>query len=1082
MNRSTPPDPRPGDPRPAPGSEEKLDRLRALLCEMFQLDRGDLDFGLYRVMRMKADEVAAFLDRDLLPQVQAKLEGVSAEDRARLDKELHTHLEYIGKLGGIDPDDTDLIKDLRRQLAEARADAEAEADVYNHLANFFARYYAEGDFMSQRRYSGGGDSAYLIPYDGEEVKLHWANSDQYYVKTTENYASYAFAVGAGPSAEASARPPARRARAENAKAGTNGRRVRFEVTKADNEKDNIKEAGERQRRFLLAGAQPVTVKGDDLVIRFEHRPLTDGEKKRFPGNSNHQQGRINAAAVERILNRDSLDPDWRALLAAPAPTEANGERTVLAMHLERYTAKNTFDYFIHKDLDGFLRRELDLYLKSEVLNLDDLALGDAARLRRALARMRTIRHVAEKIIAFLAQLEDFQKRLWLKKKFVLDTQYCVTLDRVPETLYPEIAANTAQREEWVGLLAIDEITGDFGNGGTGYAEPLTVEFLKANPFLVLDTRHFAADFKDRLLAALSDAGPLDEQLDGLLVHGENFQALNLLRARYGRQVDCIYIDPPFNTDASPILYKNGYKSSTWISLMEDRLHVSRTLLAESGVLVAAIDDEQHRELNFLISATFDNRLLGTISVRTNPSGRPTRSGYSVAHEYLLYAGQGENSAVGRMPPTEKQMARFSGRDERGRFEWRNLRREGSGSDRASRPTLYYPVFIKDRGIRIPEMSWNASTREWIIEEEYRSGEQIVFPDDENGVQRRWRWEWKKVMNSLSELAVRKDRSGQDYLYYKRRPHEEGVVSISCWFDAKYSSVEHGTALLKEIFGESVFSYPKSIHAVTDSIYIAGAQKDDACVLDFFAGSGTTGHAVINLNREGGRRKYILVEAGHHFDTVMLPRLKKVVYSRDWKDGVPVSRKGGTQLFKYARLESYEDTLDSLRLTPRTDEQHELLAGNPELAEDYRLRYALGVETAGSPCLLGEVFADPFACTLSVVRDGARSEARADLPETFNYLIGLRVESRRRIDGVLAITGTDADRRRCLILWRNRDETDSTALEEWFAHNRARFPGPLDLVYVNGDHTLNAIRQPGETWLAETIEPIFRELMFEESGR
>ena len=1082
MNRSTPPDPRPGDSQPAPGSEEKIDRLRALLREMFQLDRGDLDFGLYRVMRMKADEVAAFLDRDLLPQVQAKLEGVSAEDRARLDKELHTHLEYIGKLGGIDPDDTDLIKDLRRQLAEARADAEAEADVYNHLANFFARYYAEGDFMSQRRYSGGGDSAYLIPYDGEEVKLHWANSDQYYVKTTENYASYVFAVGAGPSAAASAHPPARRARTENAKAGTNGRRVRFEVTKADNEKDNIKEADERQRRFLLAGAQPVTVEGDDLVIRFEHRPLTDGEKKRFPGNGNHQQGRINAAAVERILNRDSLDLDWRALLAAPAPTEANGERTVLAMHLERYTAKNTFDYFIHKDLDGFLRRELDLYLKSEVLNLDDLALGDAARLRRALARMRTIRHVAEKIIAFLAQLEDFQKRLWLKKKFVLDTQYCVTLDRVPETLYPEVAANTAQREEWVGLLAIDEITGDLGNGGAGYGEPLTVEFLKANPFLVLDTRHFAADFKDRLLAALSDAGPIDEQLDGLLVHGENFQALNLLRARYGRQVDCIYIDPPFNTDAAPILYKNGYKSSTWISLMEDRLHVSRTLLAESGVLVAAIDDEQHRELNFLISATFDNRLLGTISVRTNPSGRPTRSGYSVAHEYLLYAGQGENSAVGRMPPTEKQMARFSGRDERGVFEWRNLRREGSGSDRTSRPTLYYPVFIKDRVIRIPEMSWNASAREWIIEEECRSGEQIVLPDDENGVQKSWRWERKKVMNSLSELAVRKDRSGQDYVYYKRRPHEEGVVSISCWFDAKYSSVEHGTALLKEIFGESVFSYPKSIHAVTDSIYIAGAQKDDACVLDFFAGSGTTGHAVINLNREGGRRKYILVEAGHHFDTVMLPRLKKVVYSRDWKDGVPVSREGGTQLFKYARLESYEDTLDSLRLTPRTDEQQELLAGNPELAEDYRLRYALGVETAGSPCLLGEAFADPFACTLFVVRDGARSEARADLPETFNYLIGLRVESHRRIDGVLAITGTDADRRRCLILWRNRDETDSTALEEWFAHNRARFPGPLDLVYVNGDHTLNAIRQPGETWLAETIEPIFRELMFEESGR
>ena len=129
------------------------------------------------------------------------------------------------------------------------------------------------------------------------------------------------------------------------------------------------------------------------------------------------------------------------------------------------------------------------------------------------------------------------------------------------------------------------------------------------------------------------------------------------------------------------------------------------------------------------------------------------------------------------------------------------------------------------------------------------------------------------MSSLANLAVRKDRTGKDFVYCKRRPHKEGVVSISCWFDAKYSAVEHGTALLKEMFGKSIFSYPKSIHAVVDSIYIAGAQLEDACIFDFFAGSGTTGHAVINLNRgDGGRRKYVLVDAGHHFDTIMLPRI------------------------------------------------------------------------------------------------------------------------------------------------------------------------------------------------------------------
>ena len=483
MSHQAPSDTVRSDPSPAPGSEDKLDRLRTLLREMFQLDRGDLDFGLYRIMNLKAGEITAFLDNDLLPQVQGTLQGISAEDRARLDKDLATTLSTLRDLRVPDPEEAESVKDLRRQIADARADAEAEADVYGHLANFFSRYYAEGDFMSQRRYSGGGGPAYLIPYDGEEVKLHWANADQYYVKTTENYASYVFAIG------------------------DDGRRVRFEVAGADNEKDNVKEAAGRQRRFLLAVTAPVAVEGDDLVVRFEHRPLTDGEKKRFPGNGSHQQGRVNKAAAERILNSATLDQDWRARLSAPAPTEANGERTVLDKHLDRYTAKNSFDYFIHKDLAGFLRRELDLYLKSQVLNLDDLAAGDAARLRRVLARVRTIRHMADKIIDFLAQLEDFQKRLWLKKKFVLETQWCVTLDRVPEGLYPEVAANETQREEWVTLLAIDEIAGDLANGGAGYSEPLSVEFLKANPYLVLDTRHFDTDFTDRLLAALSDAGP-----------------------------------------------------------------------------------------------------------------------------------------------------------------------------------------------------------------------------------------------------------------------------------------------------------------------------------------------------------------------------------------------------------------------------------------------------------------------------------------------------------------------------------------------------------------------------------------------
>ena len=193
-------------------------------------------------------------------------------------------------------------------------------------------------------------------------------------------------------------------------------------------------------------------------------------------------------------------------------------------HLWKYTARNTFDYFIHKDLGGFLRRELDFYIKNEVMHLDDVEHESAPKVEQYLSKIKVIRRIAHKSIAFLEQLENFQKKLWLKKKFVVETQYCITLACIPQEFYPEIAANDAQREEWVRLLAIDEIRGDLTT--PEYGVPLTVDFLKAHPTLVVDTRHVAPDFMARLLEA---EAALDEQIDGVIFHGENFQALSLTR-------------------------------------------------------------------------------------------------------------------------------------------------------------------------------------------------------------------------------------------------------------------------------------------------------------------------------------------------------------------------------------------------------------------------------------------------------------------------------------------------------------------------------------------------------------------------
>lgn len=1095
---------------------DRFDRLVKLLKELFQLDKPDLDFGFYRIMHAKEAEVTRFLEVDLLPQVKYEFQQYRSADRATLEQQL-AEAERDARRLRVDPDKAPTVQELRKAI-NAGTDVDAlEADVYDHLYRFFRRYYSEGDFISQRVYK---DGVYAIPYQGEEVKLHWANADQYYIKTTEYLKDYSFRLC--PESE------------------SDPMRVHFRLADAaEGEHGNIKAADEKARRFVLLAEDFVAEEeGPDgvreLVIRFEYRAATVGDwptQKRKGKTKPPQQKDLNEAAVTAVLDANALSlARWMKELDA-THVKADGSKadyTRLRSHLDRYTGRNTYDYFIHKDLGGFLRRELDFYVKNEVMQLDDIEDETAPRVEEWLSKIKVIRAIARKIIDFLAQLEGFQRKLWLKKKFVVETSYCVAVGSIPRAFHAEIVANRAQHDEWVDLHGIDELTGDLARAG--YSDPLTTEFLQAHPTLMVDTRHFRAGFAERLLEALGPNRSLDEMTDGVLFHSENFQALRLMERRYRARIDTVYIDPPYNTDASAILYKNGYKASSWMSLLNDRLVLSQSLLAADGVLIAAIDDEQQRELSFLLSDAFANRLLGTICVRSNPSGRPTKSGYSVSHEYMLFAGRGKQSVIGRTPPSASQSARFSQQDGEGPFEWRNLRREGSNSDREARPALHYPIYVRGNALRVPKMDWDEDNRQWNVHETTASDEIAVWPTNEDGIEKTWRWEWKTVVSRTASLAVRPDRRGRPYVYVKRRPHTEGVVSVSSWFDAKYSATEHGTALLKELFGQSPFPYPKSIHAVSDGVYVGGGRRPAAVVLDYFAGSGTTGHAVINLNRErGGRRRFVLGEQGDYFDIVLLPRIKKVVFTPKWSDGRPkrLARPEAVErsprIVKVVRLESYEDTLNNL-VVRRPEQVQRLLdentdGGPKDAREDYIIRYMLDVETGDSPSLLDlSAFLDPSAYHLKVKRPGS-DESRdvvVDLVETFNWLLGLRViriSAPRRYDAEFAdagqststvtvalketpdgpwcfrtVEGVLPDERRALVIWRHRPsgdepdgiERDNAVLDEWFKQSghHAR-QADCDLIYANGDHNLDSVKETGQTWTGHTIEEHFKRLMFED---
>ena len=330
-------------------------------------------------------------------------------------------------------------------------------------------------------------------------------------------------------------------------------------------------------------------------------------------------------------------PSWASSTLWRAASSADYSR--LEAHLRRYTARNTFDYFIHKDVGTFLRRELDFYIKNEVMHLDDVENESAPRVEQYLSKIKVIRRIAGKIIDFLAQLEDFQKKLWLKKKFVVETHYCITLDGIPVEFYPEVAANDAQRQEWVKLFAIDEVesSGEEAQDtlftvAAPYSVPLTAEFLHANQYLPLDTRFFGATFTDRVIDALN---VLDAGVDGVLVHGDNFQALRLLAERYSDSVKCIYIDPPYNTSSSAIPYKNDYKHSSFASMMYDRLGQLWRTLTNDGAIFVSIDKTERMVVQHVLDEIFgaDNRVEELIwAMNTNNSQAPN---YSTNHEYVL---------------------------------------------------------------------------------------------------------------------------------------------------------------------------------------------------------------------------------------------------------------------------------------------------------------------------------------------------------------------------------------------------------------------------------------------------------------
>lgn len=354
--------------------------------------------------------------------------------------------------------------------------------------------------------------------------------------------------------------------------------------------------------------------------------------------------------------------------------------------------------------------------------------------------------------------------------------------------------------------------------------------------------------------------------ENLIIKGNNLLALHSLKSQFAGKVKLIYIDPPYNprSDANTFAYNNNFNHSTWLTFMKNRLEVARELLTDDGLIFIDIDHYELFYLGVLADEIFgyENRI-GVLAVVHNYGGRFNEF-FANAHENkIVYAKNKNNAKIFDFKMSDEKIRTYSEKDEISNFKLMGLRRTGDGSRREDRPNLFYPIFV--------------NPKTFVISLEPVKDYVKILPIDPDGVERRWRWGKEKVSNEWkTELVIKKNKDVIQ-IYTKDRYFEgKGEKPKSIWIKPEYAGIS-GTNELKKLLGEKVFAYPKSMFLVKDTISIATEKNNSDIVLDFFGGSGTTAHAVLQLNKEdGGNRKFILCEQMDYVENVTAGRVKEVV--------------------------------------------------------------------------------------------------------------------------------------------------------------------------------------------------------------
>lgn len=377
--------------------------------------------------------------------------------------------------------------------------------------------------------------------------------------------------------------------------------------------------------------------------------------------------------------------------------------------------------------------------------------------------------------------------------------------------------------------------------------------------------------------------------NNLLIEGDNYHSLSVLNYTHKGKVDVIYIDPPYNTGNESWRYNNNYiddndsfRHSKWISMMKSRLVLAKNLLTDSGFLICAIDHYELFSLGLLMDEIFgEHNRIGVVSVVHKAEGRNQEKFFGTSHEYMLFYSKEKNlSNFNKIVLDENIQATFDKSDDIGLYRLNNYLRSGGGDDnlRVNKPHFFYPIYVS-KDLQLISLDKIPKSEE-------------ILPITTSGQERTWKTTKETFLDRLNDgqIIVERDQNNKIQVYEKYR---ENQVIKTHWIDPKYHAIHYGTKIVENILGGKMFDFPKSLYLVMDALKLTA--KNNATVLDFFAGSGTTGHAVLELNKkDGGNRKFILCTNNENniCEEVTYERIKRVIKGYKNKKGEKIDGLGG----------------------------------------------------------------------------------------------------------------------------------------------------------------------------------------------